>query len=61
MINTTSVKNNIRKRAIDQIDSIIETSSLIWMINLKKYTQRLIDKQIIDPKEVERLFGTWPN
>lgn len=61
MINTTSVKNNIKKRAIDQIDSIIETSSLIGMINLKKYTQRLIDKQIIDPKEVERLFGTWPN
>ncbi len=60
MINTTSIKNNIKKRAIDQIDSIIETSSLIWMINLKKYAQRLIDKQIIDPKEVERLFGVWP-
>jgi len=60
MINTTSIKNNIKKRAIDQIDSIIETSSLIGMINLKKYAQRLIDKQIIDPKEVERLFGTWP-
>ena len=61
MINTTSIKNNIRKRAVDQIDSIIETSSLIGMINLKKYAQRLIDKQIIDPKEVERLFWTGPN
>jgi len=61
MINTTSIKNNIKKRAVDQIDSIIETSSLIGMINLKKYAQRLIDKQIIDPKEVERLFGTWLN
>jgi len=60
MINTTSIKNNIKKRAIDQIDSIIETSSLIGMINLKKYAQRLIDKQIIDAKEVNRLFGTWP-
>jgi hypothetical protein len=30
------------------------------MINLKKYAQRLIDKQIIDAKEVNRLFGTWP-
>lgn len=59
MINTTSIKNNIKKRAVDQIDSIIETSSLIWMINLKKYAQRLIDKQIIDANEVERLFGTW--
>ncbi len=44
MINTTSVKNNIKKREIDQIDSIIDTSSLIGMITLKKYTQRLIDK-----------------
>jgi len=61
MINTTSIKNNIKKRAVDQIDSIIETSSHIGMINLKKYAQRLIDKQIIDPKEVERLFGAWPN
>ncbi len=60
MINTTSIKNNIKKRAVDQIDSIIETSSLIGMINLKKYAQRLIDKQIIDANEVERLFGTWP-
>lgn len=60
MINTTSIKNNIKKRAVDQLDSIIETSSLIGMINLKKYAQRLIDKQIIDPKEVEWLFGTWP-
>ncbi len=56
MINTTSIKNNIKKRAIEQIDNIIETSSLIGMINLKKYTQRLIDKQIIDPKEVGWLF-----
>jgi len=61
MINTISIKNNIRKRAVDQIDSIIETSSLIWMINLKKYAQRLIDKQIIDPKQVEWLFWVWQN
>ena len=56
MINTVSIKNNIRKRAVDQLDSIIETSSLIGMINLKKYAQRLIDKEIIDPKEIEWLM-----
>jgi len=44
MLNTTSVRNNIKKREIEQIDNIIETSSLIGMINLKKYAQRLIDK-----------------
>jgi hypothetical protein len=26
------------------------------MINLKKYAQRLIDKEIIDPKEIEWLM-----
>lgn len=56
MLNTTSVRNNIKKREIEQIDNIIETSSLIGMINLKKYSQRLIDKQIIDPKEVDWLM-----
>lgn len=61
MINTTSVKNNIKKRAVDQIDSIIETSSLIGMVNLKKYAQRLIDKQIIDATDIEYLFSSGPN
>ena len=56
MLNTTSIRNNIKKREIEQLDNIIETSSLIGMINLKKYAQRLIDKQIIDPKEVDWLI-----
>lgn len=56
MLNTTSVRNNIKKREIEQIDNIIETSSLIGMISLKKYAQRLIDKWIIDENEVRRLF-----
>ena len=56
MLNTTSVRNNIKKREIEQIDNIIETSSLIGMINLKKYAQRLIDKGIIDQSEVQWLF-----
>jgi len=56
MLNTTSVRNNIKKREIEQIDNIIETSSLIGMINLKKYAQRLIDKEIIDKTEVDWLF-----
>jgi len=52
MINTTSVKNNIKKKEIAQIDNIIETSSLIGMITLKKYTERLIEKGIIDANDV---------
>jgi twitching motility protein PilT len=35
MLNTTSIKNNIKKREIAQLDNIIETSALIGMISLK--------------------------
>jgi twitching motility protein PilT len=56
MLTTTSIRNNIKKREIEQLDSIIETSTLIGMINMKKYAQRLIDKQIIDASEVDRLM-----
>ena len=58
MLNTTSVRNNIKKIEIEQIDSIIETSSLIGMITLKKYAQRLVEKGIVDPKDVEWLLST---
>jgi Tfp pilus assembly pilus retraction ATPase PilT len=44
MINTTSVRNNIRKREIKQIDNIIETSSAQGMISMKAYAQRLINQ-----------------
>ena len=56
MLNTTSVRNNIKKREIEQIDNIIETSSLIGMITLKKYGQRLLDKGIVDPAELDWLM-----
>lgn len=61
MLNTTSIKNNIKKREIPQLDNIIETSSLIWMISLRKYAERLIQKEIIDQSEVEWLMksSTW--
>lgn len=57
LINTTSVRNNIKKRELQQIDSIIETSSMIGMINLKTYAQRLIDKKIITREECEWIFA----
>ena len=56
MLNTTSIKNNIKKKEIAQLDNIIDTSSLIGMISLKRYTQRLIDKNIIDKEDVQWLF-----
>ena len=62
MLNTTSVRNNIKKKEIAQIDNIIETSSLIGMITLKRYTERLVEKWIVDPKEVAWALKTrWGN
>lgn len=47
MVNNTSVRNNIKKREIKQIDNIIETSSGQGMISMKWYAQRLINQGII--------------
>lgn len=44
MMNTTSIRNNIRKKEIKQIDNIIETSSSQGMISMKAYAQRLINQ-----------------
>lgn len=56
MLNTVSVKNNIKKREIAQLDNIIDTSSLIGMISLQRYTQRLLDKDIIAKEDVDWVF-----
>lgn len=58
MLNTTSIKNNIKKREIPQLDNIIETSSLIGMISLKRYAQKLLDNNIIDADSVSWLLGS---
>ncbi len=57
LLNTHSVKTNIKKKDVDQIDSIIETSNMIWMITLKQYAENLVNKWIINSKEVERLLN----
>lgn len=58
MINTTSVRNNIRKREIKQIDNIIETSSAQGMISMKAYAQRLINQWLITEDNVARLLDS---
>ncbi len=52
MINQTSIKNNIKKREIDQLNNIIDTSAGSGMISLKKYAERLIQKGIVTAEEV---------
>lgn len=58
MINIPSIKNNIRKREIDQLHNIIETSASNGMITLKKYAERLVDKKIADPSQVDWIMKT---
>lgn len=60
MLNTTSVRNNIKKKEIEQIDNIIETSNLIGMISLKQYAEKLLNKWIIDQKDVDWLLSKPP-
>lgn len=49
MLNTLATKNNIAKRAITQIDNLIETNNGLGMITMKQYALRLVEKGIVDP------------
>jgi len=44
MINTPAVRNNIKRRQLQQIDNIIETGSKQGMILLKQYAKRLVNE-----------------
>ena len=44
MINTPAVRNNIKRRQLQQIDNIIETGSKQWMILLKQCAKRLVNE-----------------
>lgn len=57
MINTLATKNNIAKRAISQIDNIIETNNTHGMISMKQYGQRLVDKGIVDASALGFIMG----
>ena len=56
MINNTAVRNNIKKKEVAQLDNIIDTSQKDGMIPMIKYAERLIQKNLIDPKEVEWMY-----
>ena len=55
MLNTTSIKTNIRKKESKQLQSIIETASKQGMITRKQYAQRLLDQNLITPESVQWL------
>jgi twitching motility protein PilT len=57
LLNTNAVRNNLKKREIEQMQNIIETSSQNGMITIKQYAKKLLDRQIIDSSEVEALMN----
>jgi twitching motility protein PilT len=56
MINSTAVRNDIRKNAWRQIDAIIETSRQLGMISHLEYAKRLIADGRIDKSAVDWLL-----
>lgn len=57
MLNNLAIKNNLKKKGVDQLDSIIESSYNQWMIKMRQYAERLVEKNIIDKSQVERLLN----
>ncbi len=46
MVNTPAVRNNIKRRQLQQIDNILETWSKQWMTLLKQYARKLVNEWI---------------
>ncbi len=55
MFATAWIRNNIKKRDISQINSLIETSAGSWMISMKKYAEKLLEKWLISHEVVDHI------
>jgi len=58
MINTPAVRNNIKRRQLQQIDNIIETWSKQWMTLLKQYARRLVNEWLTSEDNVSWILNT---
>lgn len=58
MLNSNAVKNNLKKREVDQMQNIIETSTQNGMISMRQYAKRLLEKDIINQEDVEWLLNS---
>ena len=56
LLNTVAIKNNLKKMDLAQVDSTIETSPMYGMISMQQYAKKLVDRQLINPKDVEHPF-----
>ena len=61
MLNNNAVKNNLKKREVDQMQNIIETSTQSGMISMRQYAKKLLEKDIIKQDDVEWLLNTKAN
>jgi twitching motility protein PilT len=57
LVNTPAVRNNIKRRQLQQIDNIIETGSKQWMILLKQYAKRLVNEWITTEDNVSWILN----
>ena len=48
MLNSNAVKNNLKKREVDQMQNIIETSTQNGMISMRQYAKKLLERDIIN-------------
>ncbi len=56
MINTTAIKNNIKKRQIPQLYNTISTWASDWMITMSDYAEKLIVDWKVSEEEVQFIF-----
>lgn len=57
MLNTTAVRNNIKKREIPQLANIIETWANYGMISMKKYAENLLAQGKVDEATIEFIMA----
>ena len=61
MLNNNAVKNNLKKREIDQMQNIIETSTQNWMISMSQYAKKLIESNLIKQQDVDWILNSKSN
>ena len=58
LLNNNAVKNNLKKREVDQMQNIIETSTQSGMISMRQYAKKLLERDIINQEDVEWLLNS---
>lgn len=61
MLNNNAVKNNLKKREVDQMQNIIETSTQNWMISMRQYAKKLVERDIISQEDVDWILNNKSN